>query len=274
MKNFLPVIKEINNTLRKIALFDTVLNSIIVFLAVYSLLALFNLYPIIALVVAIIYFLVKIKKNFENVKLINVEKKYPGLYERLRTAADTITADNLIVNKLRYEVVSKLKNVKVSSFIDTSTVLLKVILICLLFFLTIFITSLNIHFLNLQDTVSGMDVNFQFKEYVWGVLGIEGTEGLGGSEENENISEGAGNASFEDIYGEMSVAKLKERELEVTFNLEEGTDDFKNIKDIEEKSFNEFPPEEIVPTPSDYDESVVPKEQQKLIKNYFEQISR
>jgi len=274
MKGFFPVVSEVKNTLRQIALFDTVMNSLIMFLAVYCVLSLFNLFPYVSIIPAVIYFIVKVNRNLKNVKLINVEKMYPGLFEKLITAADTVKEDNLIVQKLREDVVTKLRKVKVSSFIDAGTLSLKIVLICLLFFLTIFVTSLNIHVLNLNDAISGTDINFQFKGYVWDLFGIGGGDNLDDGAASENESEGAGNASFEDIYGEMSVATLKGRKLEMSFDLQEGSDDFKNIKDIEDKSFNEFPPEEIVPTPADYDESIVPKEQQKLIKDYFEQINR
>ena len=67
MKNFIDLIKEINRTLNEIILFETLVHTILLFLVVYLVLSVFNLYPISALVPAVVYFFiagnVRMRKN-------------------------------------------------------------------------------------------------------------------------------------------------------------------------------------------------------------------
>lgn len=272
MNDFVPVVKEVKGMLRNIAFFNAAINSIAFFLIVYCVLALFNFFPLLALPAAIIYFIKSYSKKYREAKLVHVERKYPNLWEKLRTAADTLHQHNYIIGRLREEVVSKLRGVSISSFIDSSELTIRVAIICILLFSAIFITSLNIRVLNVGGAIAGTDFGMDVKKYVSQLF--KGDSSAAGTNESDNMSEEAGNTSFSDIYGDISVANLGNEKLDMSLNYDEGSIDFKNIRDIEQKSFNEFPPEEVAPTAADYYEDVVPKDQQKIVKKYFEQISK
>jgi hypothetical protein len=270
MNDFVPVVREVKGMLRNVAFFNAAIDTVVLFLIVYCVLALFNFFPIIALPVAILFFFKTYAKKYGEAKLVHVEAKYPNLWERLRTAADTLHINNFIVGRLRQEVVSKLKTVSVSSFIDTSELAVRVVIICVLLFSAIFITSLNIKVLNLGGAIAGTDIGIMVRERMKDIF----AGGAGTNTSGENKSDTMGNASFTDIYGNISVAKLGDEKLDMFLNFDEGSVDFKNIRDIEQKNFNEFPAEEVSPTPADYYEDVVPKDQQQIVKKYFEQISK
>ena len=126
MKNFANLINEVNRTLNEIFLFETLIHTILLFLVVYLFLSLFNLYPISALVPAAIYFVLSAYSKFRKNKIRIVEGKYSPLNEKLRTAADNVNEDNPVVNELEEEVVRDLKNVGLSSFVQTRKISYKI----------------------------------------------------------------------------------------------------------------------------------------------------
>ena len=94
MKKFINAIKEINSTLNFLIVFEAILNTVIFFLVVYFLLSLVNLFPIIAAVPAVIYFIMRMKIDSKKDKRKIVESKYAPLKEKLRTASDNINEEN------------------------------------------------------------------------------------------------------------------------------------------------------------------------------------
>ena len=104
MKNFINVIKEIDRTLNMVFVFSSILNAAIFFLSVYLLLSIVNLYPILALIPAAVYFALRLYSRLKMDKRKIVESKYEPLKEKLRTAADNIKEDNPVINELEEEV--------------------------------------------------------------------------------------------------------------------------------------------------------------------------
>ena len=148
MKDFIKVIKEINRTISFFIVFECFLNSIILFLAVYFLLSLINLYPISAIIPAIIYFALRLYVNSKDDKRKIVEGKYEPLKEKLRTAADNVNEDNIVVNELEEEVVKDLKNVGLSSFIQTRKLSYKIFASILLSFGIVLATTTNLYIID------------------------------------------------------------------------------------------------------------------------------
>jgi len=156
MKNFIKAIKEINRTLNFLMFFETMLNTTIFFLLLYFLLSLINLYPILAIIPAVIYFAVRLYVNSKSDKRVVVENKYIPLKEKLRTAADNIKQDNPVVNELQDEVLHDLKHVGISSFIKTKRVSYKIFSIILLSFAIVFATTLNLYVVDFSQFLSGI----------------------------------------------------------------------------------------------------------------------
>ena len=115
MKSFIKVIKEINKTLNFLFIFETILNAVIFFLVVYFLMSLVNLFPILALIPAIIYFAMRLYANSKRDKRKIVESKHEPLREKLRTAADNVNEENIVVNELEEEVIHDLDHMGLSS---------------------------------------------------------------------------------------------------------------------------------------------------------------
>src|SRR3989338_4930364 len=150
MKTFIKVVKEINNTLNFLIIFETALNTAIFFLVVYLLLSLINLYPLLALIPALVYFAARMYTHSKADKRIIVENKYGPLREKLRTAADNIDKENPVVDELQEEVIYDLKNVGLSSFISAKQVSYKIFATILLSFAIVFATTLNLYIVDLN----------------------------------------------------------------------------------------------------------------------------
>jgi len=132
MKYFIRVIQEIRSVLNTLAIFDTVLNTLLIFMLFFALFTFFGINVLYALVPAVLYLVIAIHRKLKTNKLLVVEQKYPVLREKLRTAADNLGAENPVVNELHEEIVSELKNVEATSFINMSFVSYRILLALIL----------------------------------------------------------------------------------------------------------------------------------------------
>lgn len=256
MKTFIKVVKEINNTLNFLIIFETALNAAIFFLVVYLLLSLINLYPILAVIPAAVYFAARTYANSKADKRVIVENKYAPLKEKLRTAADNIKEENPVVNELHEEVIYDLKNVGLSSFINTRQVSYKILATILLSFAIVFATTLNLYIVDLNkflgtipDTLSKLSLK-----------------------RSTNTPIGEVNESS-DIYGDSKLAVLGDQEIDIRIRPVNYEVSVREEGDVEQKQFDEiFPSQVDIKQSSAYEENI-PQEQQELVKNYFNKLA-
>jgi hypothetical protein len=117
---------------------------------------------------------------------------------------------------------------------------------------------------------------------------LENLNGNGGGPEkysyltgNETGDEGAvmdvraaGGIASEDIYGEQVVAQLGRDKLDLVIKPSSYEVNLRDIGDPERMDFPDVFPNEIFSSSSEsYDENI-PKEQQELVRNYFEKITQ
>ena len=260
MKNFINVIKEIDRTLNMVFVFSSILNAAIFFLSVYLLLSIVNLYPILALIPAAIYFALRLYSRSKMDKRKIVESKYEPLKEKLRTAADNIKEDNPVVNELEEEVVHDLKNVGLSSFIQTKEVSYKLFSTIASSFAIVLTTTMNLYIIDLNQFLSTVP------EYLKGIPKLADGSLLG--EINES----------EDIYGESQLAVLcNDGQIDCDINIRISPAKYEvNVReegDVEQKQFNEiFPSDVDVEQASAFEENI-PEEQQELVKKYFDKLA-
>ncbi|MCX6707342.1 MAG: hypothetical protein NT001_04350, partial [Candidatus Woesearchaeota archaeon] len=145
MKQFVDVVREIRGTLASIIIFFIILDSAIVFLIAYLILAIIDLYPLSAMIPAVFYMAFSFYRETRLNKIRIVEKYYPELNEKLRTAADYANVDNEIVNELHKEVIMELNKVTASSFFNRKETITKIASIILICFVIIFITTMNLN---------------------------------------------------------------------------------------------------------------------------------
>ena len=257
MKLFINAIKEINRTLEFLIIFESILNAAIFFLAVYFLLSLVNLYPILAIIPTLVYVGIKVYVNSKSDKRLIVESKYAPLREKLRTAADNIEKDNPVVNELEEEVISDLKNVGLSSFIQAKGVSYKIFAAIALSFIIVLSTTLNLYIVDLNKFLSNLpDVldNIGSKRSANSVLG----------ETNES----------EDIYGESKLAVLGDKPIDIRIKPMNYEVNVREEGDVQKKQFDEIFPKDVNVEQASALEEKIPEEQQELVKNYFNNVNK
>ena len=237
------MLHELRNELIKIVFLDTFLDAIIVFLAFYLFFVLINLRPIVALVPGIFAFFFIMRKKIESVQLKSVEDKNPELKEMLRTAADNVDKDNIMIKLLDAEVLQKMRAVATSSFMSMKKLFYKFLIICVTFLLTLYIASTNLHIINATDMIS----NFGMPDKL---------------------------ISLDDkgLYGDEDIVSLSEEAVELELNPLSFELNLDKIEEAERKDFKGAFPEEIIATPEKAFEENIPKEEQEIVKNYFEKI--
>ena len=256
MKNFINVIKEIDRTLNMVFVFSTILNAAIFFLSVYLLLSIVNLYPILALIPAAVYFALRLYSRSKMDKRKIVESKYEPLKEKLRTAADNIKEDNPVINELEEEVVHDLKNVGLSSFIQTKEISYKLFVTIALSFVIVLITTMNLYIIDLNQFLSTT-----LPEYLKGIPKLADSSLLG--EINES----------NDIYGNSQLAVLGNEQIDIKISPVNYEVSVREEGDVEQKQFNEiFPSDVDVEQASAFEENI-PEEQQELVKKYFDKLA-
>jgi hypothetical protein len=256
MKQFKKVVKEINRTLNELILFDVAVNTVLIFLSIYLFLALFNLYPVSAILPAVVYFLMATLKKVNVNKMKTVESKYTALREKLRTAADNIELENPVVNELQEEVIRDIKKVGISSFLNPKNLSYRIFACILLAFTIVFVSTLHLSFLDLENLLKEAP----------GLL-------------EDSLSRFGSAADFsdvnltEDIYGEKEIAILGNEEI----NIKIRPANFKvNVKEggkVEEKKFDEIAAADVFIESAEVFEENVPVEEQELVRAYFRKIT-
>ncbi|HJN56665.1 MAG: hypothetical protein QF436_01430 [Candidatus Woesearchaeota archaeon] len=258
MKNFIKAIREINKTLNFFIFFESMLNAAIFFLVVYFLLSLVNLYPVLAVMPAAIYFFIRMYVNLKIDKRKAVEGKYEPLKEKLRTAADNLDKDNPVVNELQEDVIHDLKHVGLSSFIQTKNLSYKILASILLSFAIVFATTFNLYIVDLNTFLGNVPDM------------IENINPLG--KRSSNVI-GEVNES-EDIYGKSKLAVLGEKQIDIKIKPVNYEINVRESGDVEQKQFDEIFPNEVFIEQSSALEEKIPEEEQELVKSYFNKLAK
>lgn len=163
MSRFNVALKEVYDTQNKVIILTTFLETVILFFAVYSCLILINFYKNMAFFIALFYFAYKVQKRINAKSLKEVERKNPFLNEMLSTAADNTQTENFIVLKLQEQVFQGIKEIRLSSFINTKKLckLFAVISILALFNIIIGVNGLQI--IDLERILSDKGLTFNLR---------------------------------------------------------------------------------------------------------------
>ena len=264
MKNFQSVIIDINNTLNKLMFFEVFLNFILVFLAGYLLLSISGFVePFYAIGIAVAYIVVVLSIKVRKSKIMQVEKSYPMLNEKIRTAADNLDKDNEIVHGLQDEIIANLRHVETSKFLDSKKIGIRVGIAVVLCFLIIFVNSFHYGCINVKSFFPPPR--------------IDGSgQGQGTDAEAEQFAGGAGGVSNievnKDIYGSEQVAILGDEELNL--QLSQGYEiNVRDVKEAKKRVFDEVFPDAIGATSAAAFEENIPREQQEIVNNYFKNLA-
>ncbi|MFH1181445.1 MAG: hypothetical protein V1702_00640 [Candidatus Woesearchaeota archaeon] len=265
MKTFRDAVREVESAFKQLAVFEILLNSLIVFLASYLVLLLFDARMIYALIPTLAYMAVFSVRRLRTNSAVQVESKYGNLKEKFRTAVETQYTENPVVNELQAEVLRDLRKVEESSFFSDRQTYIKAGVIILLCFLVFYFSPISL------AGIFHFDLSKILPSDNNGGNAGKGTSDPGAY--TGGMKEGGELFGDEDIYGTLSVAKLGDKTLEVKFNPGGYEMNIKEVKDVQEVQFDEAYPTEIAAMSGEVLEENIPKEQQELVKNYFKQLA-
>jgi len=251
-------LEELQTNITLLDLGNIIINTLLVFVVLFLLITIFHLSIYISLIPAIIYFIISLGFLYYKNKYLAVEEKVPELNEQLRTVADNVHRTNPIVDSLKEDVVRNMSKVRTSYFVDYSTISVKILLLTIVSVLVVITSFLNVSF----------DFGFNIP-----LFNNQGIRLVGQDTPNISLSYLEGNLS--DIMGANSIAKLGTKQLNLIIRPLESDADLNSVKQVTKENFNTptFPKEIYTSYDVAYNDKIA-KENQKLVKDYFEQITR
>lgn len=262
--SFEPVaraVREVKNVLLEINLVYSFLDTLVIFLLSFFITFLTNVHWYFAMIPTIIYFVLHVTKRIGSISLLRVEEKVSSLSEQLRTAADNVGRHNEIINLLNNDVLSRMRDVKVSYFINFKDLLGKILAMFCISFLIIFVTSMNVRLVNFGDMFHISEKSLDFKR---------GSENIA-SDGRDLDAETQGNT---DIFGDPSVREAGKNAIMLELNPVESEINLNEFKEVEPKDFDNAPAPGEISAQQDaaYDKEIT-REYKEVVKNYFDKIT-
>ncbi|MEK6812953.1 MAG: hypothetical protein AABX86_02445 [Nanoarchaeota archaeon] len=259
MKPIESALAELRRAILLSKLFNSLIDLLLVFLASYLATVLMNIAWYYAFVPTVFYWIFFLRKRIASLKYQEVEQRVPILREKLRTAADNVHKDNTIVRQLHQEVLAEMKLIKTSMFLQPFTNTVKMGAIGILAFSIVLMGALGVEL-------------FDFHTLLEDLQGKFGDEGVFIKDLNITFQEGD-----EDIYGEESIVDYGNEELDLGLDTAEGNLDFSKEREAQQLNFyGQYPTEEDLKALSDsaYVEKKLAKDDEEIVKRYFNQITQ
>jgi hypothetical protein len=211
---------ELKFELMKVAVLNAFLDATIVFLVSLLVCNVFGIRMLYPLIIAGVFFVIDTWRYARKLSLSYIEEKNPTLREMLRTAADNRASDNLMSHALFAEVIEKVRNVSSGTFLNFQRLLLKIGTVFLVSAILISLAFFNVNIQKFENPLAGLENRFSSLFH-------------GGPDAAANET-GIGAAG--DIYGEASIAKLGQQQLDVKLSQNLNQIDFTSVKNADAAS--------------------------------------
>lgn len=260
-RNIFRFFAELSASLRRIALFESILASLIVATVALAVGRFFLIPWYYVLPAPAIYLLVRIVRIQRIDALGLTERAFPAFREQLITIRDNFHRTNEMELELEADVLSRSGSVESSGFFDPRGFSMRIITILLLFFVTGIFSQFTYQdvppFWNAvfpSDPVNGGDPNFNF----WQRSAVTGT------------SDSADLNSTDEIFGDND--PLIEGVDPVPIELEAARDalDLSTSTDVGEvETFERYTPTRLDVAGAEYFEETIPVSKHEIVQNYF-----
>lgn len=258
-------IKELFNEVKiemlKVVLINTALDSIMVFFVLYFIISLFNIKFLYILLIpaaaTFVFFLASLFIRVKKTRLKRIEDANPQVKEMLRTAHDNMDEENLMTAALFSDLKKKMKTVSTGSLLESKKVVIRIISAVAIVFLIIFVSSLNI---NLEK----IDIPFEKLKFM---MPRGDNQALGEGDLIDIVFN-----ETEVVYGDASIAKLGNEEINLNMNPSMSEIDFNKVGDTERDELREGGlPQEIGVNPDAFSNQEVLDEAEQAA-NYSQRI--
>ncbi len=208
------LLHELRYELLKVVALNAFLDAIILFLILLLVGNIFGIGIALPAGIAAAFFLINAWRRARKLNLRYVEERNPELREMLRTAADNKASDSLMAHALFSEVIERVRGVSSGTFLNFQGLVTK---IGITFTLSIFILGLAFFNVNIQ----------KFENPLAGMGGRLSALFPSGDAEMENPVLEKGD---EGIYGEPSIARLGDEQLDITLQRNLNQVDFTSVQ--------------------------------------------
>src|SRR3989338_3287403 len=207
--------KELGSEVYKVIILESLLNTGVFFFASMLILGFLKFNILAPLALSVIFFIASVSYGSKKFQLKVIEDKNPEVKVMLRTARDNINSENLLTLALFNELIEKMKNVSVGYIVDEKKVVTKLIVVGVLAFLSIWVTTADLWNIDL-----GFD-NFN-------IFKNRPLMAMPSIFLNETDS----------IYGDIRVAKLGNEMLTIQINPTLSDIDLTKVSDAEKRDLN------------------------------------
>ncbi|MBD3361548.1 hypothetical protein GF358_02020 [Candidatus Woesearchaeota archaeon] len=252
-------LNELKKTIFQITLSTCWLDCLIVFMLCLLVLKLVSAEWYWSLIPAGIYAVIHIRSHVKKASTFQyVEEKVPELKEKITTVADNLSRDNPVLEELNRDVLSGMHLIRTSYFFSFSRLTRELLTLVILAFLVTGVSAYDVKFIDFSKVIDDVGDLRLFK---------------GEYDVNEDLLEYEENLS-DDIYGNKSIAILGNEELKLQINPVLSDVDISKVEDPRERTFRSSVPSEIsAQTDASFEDSI-PKDYQKIVKNYFKDITK
>lgn len=303
MDDVLKRVREVRRFVYAVFFYYAVLDFVVAFLATAIIFDFAGVGVTYALAVAAIYSLARAIKNIRRSDVIaDIEAHYRGLRERLTTAYDNRDTDNVLVRRLRTDVLAKMDAVESTPFIDSIAAMKRVFAVIVLCFVFIGIGTAEFKTFPVVEFIGENPVLNEARE---AINNLPGGDGFGVDEEDRSwepsnwsnpdeqdtlgaeaggrkpgvsygpipgTGGGAGEDVNEQIFGQASSASLEGQDIDFKLHPEYGGD----IEISQEGDETRRPADFALPDVASLEECaecVVGPEHEEIVRRYFEKIA-
>lgn len=235
---------------------DALLTGVLFFSFFYMLFTFFKIFYLYAIAFSLLFFMVSFIKKLRKNKILEIERRYPDLKERLRTSKDYEQKENLVVLALHTEVLNAIKEVDINAFLNIKKLSIKVVGISACLFMILFLSSLDFDFFDITSQV---------------VLGaapvltkIQSTIGRNKIHVQDSP----------DLMDEGRIAGLGDENLNLTLDVFSTDVDVGDIEPPEVNDYDGAFPDEMGASAEEQYYERISDEHRDVIKDYFKKISR
>lgn len=214
------MLAEVRYELLKVVILDSFLDATILFLALLLVLGIFGIGIMLCLLIALLFLFIDGAVRWRRLNLVYIEDRNPAIREMLRTAADNRDSESLMAQALFADLIRRMRNVSSGTFVSFRRLGAKVAILFVLSLALVGLAFFNVNIQKFENPFNGLRDRM-------GGLG----EFLGGATPETNVSD-----ATDDIYGEPSIARLGNDQLDVQLQQSLNQIDFNKVGAAEDLS--------------------------------------
>jgi hypothetical protein len=236
--------------------FDALLSAGAVFSVGYFIVYFYRMPILIAIIATVIFFIISIIKKIRENKILLLEKKNPGLKERLRTSYEYKDQANTVINDLHKDILNMMKTVDVNSFLNNRRLFLKISVICIMLTATLYMSSIGFDASDITRAISKTAIFKGGSEFIGDMLGQTRDQ-----------------AKNRTLLDKPELIDSGNKELNISIDTYNTELDINDISNPEKNDFGGNYPDEIAGAADKVYEENIPEEYKDAVKEYFEKIN-